>query len=317
MTLRRVTCSTDAACSISEASAPRRRARHARRAASAGPSWPPPRTARACSAHSCVTWPARPSPTSAQATSPPTRRATTTTAREPMTGARQARFPRRMAVPAVPEGAHAPELPQCPAAHALATMRHASAWVRGPAFGHDRGRNPRLSRAAVACALGLLRVGQCPADALDELRREMRVVQERRAHALFEEEPARVAGVDVGVGHDDDACHPRFSSGLGALRARRMLRATTAAPALLRRARSLDPEFPRQPSGRPFHGRTAAVPGCAGYGVEEPTMGWDGLEGADALGVMRRLSVGRVIRGGFSPARSYADASVTDRGGGR
>jgi len=94
-----------------------------------------------------------------------------------------------------------------------------------------RQRRPLANRAlasalgALACPLGVLRVGERPADAFNQLRREVGVVDVGRADALFELKGTSVvakgdAVLGVGVGHDDDACHVLLAFGWKLVHAR-------------------------------------------------------------------------------------------------
>ena len=76
----------------------------------------------------------------------------------------------------------------------------------------------RLSRPeVVARPLGFLRVGERPADAFDQLGREVGVADVGRAHARLELKGAsivpRCAVLGLGVGHDNDAWHVLLAFG--------------------------------------------------------------------------------------------------------
>src|SRR5215211_3247386 len=77
----------------------------------------------------------------------------------------------------------------------------------------------RLSRCGVvARPLGLLRVGERPADAFDQLGREVGVADVGRAHALLELKGTSIvprwAVLGLAVGHDNDAWHVLLAFGL-------------------------------------------------------------------------------------------------------
>src|SRR4051794_2356584 len=67
-----------------------------------------------------------------------------------------------------------------------------------------------VSSLLASVALGLLSVPDRPRETLDQLRREMRVVEQRRAHALLE---MKLSGrMGIAVGHHKNARHLRLSS---------------------------------------------------------------------------------------------------------